>query len=87
MSTVTPAKDCTSSQANAEDAVNTAKNKVLGGYIATGVGAAVLVTGVILVLTIDDVSRYEKHSHTDGSLAWTGWFAPQAGGVAVMGNF
>jgi hypothetical protein len=84
---ISRAKDCDSSQANAENAVSTAKNKVIGGYIATGVGAAVLVTGVILVLTIDDVSRYEKHSHANGSLAWTGWFAPQAGGVAVMGNF
>lgn len=80
-------KQCDIDASDAENAVSTAKNKVLGGYIATGVGAAVLVTGVILVLTIDDVSRYEKPSHTDASLAWTGWFAPQAGGVAIVGRF
>ncbi len=80
-------KECDVEKADAESAVSTAKNKVLGGYIATGVGAAVLVTGVILVLTIDDVSRYQKHGQSGSSLAWTGWFAPQAGGVAVMGSF
>jgi len=43
-----------------------------------------LVTGLIMVLTIDDTSRYESpHS----SLAWLGWAKSNGGGVAVAGRF
>jgi hypothetical protein len=52
--------------------------------VATGVGAAVLVTGLIMVLTIDDTSRYEApHS----SLAWLGWVKSNGGGVSLAGRF
>ena len=62
---------------------STADHKVLGGTIATGVGAAVLVTGLVLVLTVDDVDRFERH----GDLAWFGWAQPGGGGAGVAGRF
>ena len=68
-------------QVNSE--VSTADHKVLGGYIATGVGAAVLVTGLVLVLTVDDVERFERR----GDLAWFGWAQPGGGGVGWAGRF
>ena len=58
--------------------ISTADRKVLGGYVATGVGAAVLVTGLVLVLTVDDVDKYERH----GELAWFGW--ARSGGVPSL---
>ena len=84
------ATDATKSQAcqaaldRANSEQGNANNKVLGGYIATGVGAAVLVTGLVMVLTIDDTSRYES---PHGSLAWLGWAKANGGGVAVAGRF
>ena len=75
---------CAKAKTDAESAKTTADNKVLGGYIATGVGAAVLVTGLIMVLTIDDTSHYESpHS----SVAWLGWARADGGGVALAGRF
>jgi hypothetical protein len=81
-----PTKDvaCQAAKAHAEDAQATANHKVLGGYIATGVGAAVLVTGLVMVLTIDDTSRYESPR---SSLAWLGWANANGGGVALAGRF
>lgn len=79
---------CEAKMERANSGVSTADHKVLGGYIATGVGAAVLVTGAILVLTIDDTSRYE-HYRDEGtsSVAWLGWANPSGGGVALAGRF
>jgi hypothetical protein len=63
--------------------MSTADHKVWGGYIATGVGAAVLVTGLVLVLTVDDVEQFERH----GDLAWFGWARPGGGGLGLAGRF
>jgi hypothetical protein len=79
--------DCQADIDRVNDGVSTADRKVLGGYIATGVGAAVLVTGAILVLTMDDASRYEYHRDQGSSVAWLGWVAPSGGGVAWAGRF
>jgi hypothetical protein len=76
--------ECKRKKDAAEDAKASADRKVLGGYIATGVGAAVLVAGLILVLTIDDTSRYES---PHGSVAWLGWANADGGGVALAGRF
>jgi hypothetical protein len=75
---------CNKAKSDAESAKSSADNKVLAGYIATGVGAAVLVTGLIMVLTIDDTSRYDNpHS----SVAWLGWANANGGGLALAGRF
>ena len=75
---------CNKAKSDAESAKSSADNKVLAGYIATGVGAAVLVTGLIMVLTIDDTSHYENpHS----SVAWLGWANANGGGLALAGRF
>jgi len=75
---------CDKAKSNAESAKSSADNKVLVGYIATGVGAAVLVTGLIMVLTIDDTSHYEN---PHGSVAWLGWANANGGGLALAGRF
>jgi hypothetical protein len=74
---------CQAKVDRANDEVSTTDHKVLGGYIATGVGAAALVTGMVLVLTVDDVSRYELR----GDLAWFGWASPSGGVVGLAGRF
>jgi hypothetical protein len=59
---------CDAKKDRVNSATTTADRKVLGGYIATGVGAAVLLTGAILVLTVDDVSRYERYRDDPSSI-------------------
>lgn len=75
----------------ANSAVSTANNKVLGGYIATGVSAAVIVTGIVLVLTTDDVSKFQprkkRSSDLYPSLSLSGWTAPNSGGLVLGGRF
>jgi hypothetical protein len=80
----TTSQHCKAEQDQANDGQSNAKYHLVGSAVATGVGAAVLVTGLIMVLTIDDTSRYESpHS----SLAWLGWAKSNGGGVAVAGRF
>jgi hypothetical protein len=64
--------------------LDSADRKVLIGYIATGVGAAALVTGLVLALTLDDVHSFEQQ---DQSIAWFGWPLTSGGGVGVVGRF
>ncbi|HJX63562.1 MAG TPA: PEGA domain-containing protein [Polyangia bacterium] len=81
---VQTAQACKEDQDRANNDQNNAKYHVIGSAVATGVGAAVLVTGLIMVLTIDDTSRYEApHS----SLAWLGWVKSNGGGVSLAGRF
>jgi len=75
---------CQEAQNHANDEQNKAKYNIIGSAIATGVGAAVLVTGLVMVLTIDDTSRYESPR---SSLAWLGWAKANGGGVALVGRF
>jgi hypothetical protein len=81
------AAQCQAKMERVNDGISTADRKVLGGYIATGVGAAVLLTGAILVLTIDDTSRYERYRDERSSIAWLGWANGSGGGVALAGRF
>jgi hypothetical protein len=82
---------CQSRVDQADSAVSTADHKVLGGYIATGVGAAVVVTGLVLVLTTDDVSKFQprknRKSELYPSLSFAGWAQPGSGGVLLGGRF
>jgi hypothetical protein len=82
---------CTARAEQANNDVSTADHKVLGGYIATGIGAAVVVTGLVLVLTTDDVSKYrprkKRSSELYPSLSFTGWATPGSGGVVLGGHF
>jgi hypothetical protein len=77
-------KRCQAEQDHANDEQSNAKYHLIGSAVATGVGAAALVTGLIMVFTIDDTRRYENpHS----SVAWLGWARSNGGGVAVAGRF
>lgn len=83
--------ECKAREAQANSDVSTADHKVLGGYIATGVGAAVLATGLFLALTTDDVSKFEprkkRTSDLYPSLSLAGWAQPGSGGVVLGGHF
>jgi hypothetical protein len=83
--------DCQTKKDQADSAVSTADHKVLGGYVATGVGAAVVVTGLVLVLTTDDVSKFQprknRKSELYPSLSLAGWAQPGSGGVLLGGRF
>jgi hypothetical protein len=77
-------KGCQNDEENAETKQTNAGYHLWGSIAATGVGAAVLVTGLIMVLTVDDTSRYETpHS----SVAWLGWANAKGGGVGLAGRF
>jgi len=84
-------KACLARSDQANSAVSTADNKVLGGYIATGVSAAVIVTGIVLVLTTDDVSKFQPRKRRSSdlypSLSLSGWTAPGSGGLFLGGSF
>jgi len=81
---LTKAAQCKAEQDDANDRQTNAKYHLIGSAAAAGVGAAVLVTGLIMVLTIDDTSRYDsQHS----SLAWLGWANSNGGGVTLAGRF
>jgi hypothetical protein len=82
-----PSQACREMAARVNDELSNADWKVRGGYIATGVGAAAFLAGVVLVLTIDDVSRYEPHRDEGSSIAWLGWASSHGGGVALAGRF
>lgn len=55
-----------------------AKSRGNIGLVATGVGGALLVGGVVWIVT---------HRHTTEQRALTGWLAPEGGGLAVAGAF
>jgi hypothetical protein len=55
----TPFADCDAELSTRYDNLQSAKSLTKVGYILMGAGAAVAVTGVVLLLTGDDVSRYE----------------------------
>ncbi|MEY4578558.1 MAG: hypothetical protein RL701_3261 [Pseudomonadota bacterium] len=58
------------------------------GWIGLGVGAAALITGVIIVLSGDSPDRYESRPQTRVyALVPTGWVGREGGGVAVGGRF
>jgi hypothetical protein len=51
---------CDTARANAQQDIDGAKTLRAVGYVGIGVGAAVAVTGLVLVLTGDDPGRYER---------------------------
>jgi len=59
------------------------------GWVGAGVGGAVIVTGVVLLLTGDDPHRYDAKpsERTLGGLSVTPWFGPGGGSLAVHGEF
>lgn len=76
------AREAARNNANARDAI---------GYVGIGVGAAALVTGIVLLATGDDLHRYEPPASGEplAKLRVTpiGWATPQGGGLGVVGLF
>ncbi|MDX2054477.1 MAG: PEGA domain-containing protein [Polyangiaceae bacterium] len=57
---------CDKSFADAQSKVDSADTRMLIGYIGAGVGGAVAITGVVLLLTGDDPDKYEHRSAATG---------------------
>lgn len=57
--------DCQQQIDTAQSKLNSAKSRDVVGYVGIGVGGAALVTGVILLLTGDDPSRYDRPAKHD----------------------
>lgn len=82
---------CNAQADDAKSALDDAKKQDLFGWIGIGVGAASLVTGVVLLVTSDDPHKYDhKASDELGSgptLVPTAWALPGGGGMGVGGTF
>jgi hypothetical protein len=58
---------CNKGFSDAQNKYDSAKGLITGGYVGIGVGGALLVTGVVLLLTGEDTDKYEHPtSHTLG---------------------
>jgi tetratricopeptide (TPR) repeat protein len=66
------------SYADAQASLDRARSRQKIGYITAGAGAALVVGGVVWIIT---------HRDPDERRAVTGWFAPGGGGLAVAGAF
>jgi hypothetical protein len=76
------ANGCPARQDKVESELKTARNNNVFGYVGVGVGAAVLATGVVVLLTGGDPGKYERKSGE--TLAVTPLMTPLPGG-ALMG--
>ncbi|HET7540320.1 MAG TPA: PEGA domain-containing protein [Polyangiaceae bacterium] len=80
---------CDAEVANAKDAYDSAKARDIPGYVAIGVGAAALGTGVVLLLTGESSHRFDPPAKQAKEKP-TGWaFAPGPGqlGLALGTTF
>jgi hypothetical protein len=55
---------CDTARADAQKDLDSAKTMKIGGFVGIGVGAGVLVGGLVLLLTGDDPDRYERSRST-----------------------
>jgi hypothetical protein len=79
---------CNALLANANQRINDANTKMTIGYIVGGVGAAVAITGGILLLTNDDPDRYERKTASSSQRpTLMGWAGGGGGGLVLLGRF
>jgi len=83
------ADQCNAEIANAKDTYDSAKSRDIPGYIALGVGAAALGTGVVLLLTGESAHRFDPPAHTAKPKGSSFAFAPGPGqlGLALSSKF
>ncbi|HLK93509.1 MAG TPA: PEGA domain-containing protein [Polyangia bacterium] len=78
---------CQQMLADANQRVNDANTKMTIGYVVGGVGAAVAITGAILLLTNDDPGRYERKTAAAQRPTLMGWAGGGGGGLLLLGRF
>jgi PEGA domain len=78
---------CKAMFADAQQSVNDAKNRIAAGYIVGGVGAAVVITGAVLLLTNDDPNKYDRKTASSTRPTLLGWTTGSGGGLLLMGRF
>jgi hypothetical protein len=77
------ADECNLEVANAKDDYDSAKAHDIPGYVALGVGAAALGTGVVLLLTGESTHRYDPPAKAAKSKAPSWAFAPGPGQLGL----
>jgi tetratricopeptide (TPR) repeat protein len=78
---------CDLARANAQDKVDAGKTKSILGYVGIGVGGALAVTGVVLLLTGDDPNKYEQPRAKRAGPRWALLPGPGELGAAVGATF
>jgi hypothetical protein len=78
---------CNAMFADAQQRVTDANNRITAGYIVGGVGAAAVITGVVLLLTNDDPGKYDRKTSSMGRPTLLGWTTGSGGGLLLMGRF
>jgi hypothetical protein len=80
---------CNTLYTDANNTLSNDQNLRTVGIVGASVGAAVLVTGVILLVTGDDPHKYDTKpsERTLGELTVTPWIAPGSGSLSVGGVF
>lgn len=82
---------CNAQADDAKSALDTAKKQDLFGWVGIGVGAASLVTGVVLLVTSDDPHKYDRKASdelaAEPRLVPMGWALPGGGGMGLAGTF
>ncbi|HEY6475347.1 MAG TPA: PEGA domain-containing protein [Polyangia bacterium] len=78
---------CKATFADAQQRVTDANNRIVAGYIVGGVGAAVVITGVVVLLTNDDPAKYDRRTSSAGRPTLLGWTTGSGGGLTLMGRF
>jgi len=80
--------ECNAYVADKEEEYDSAKRKDIIGFVGLGVGAAVAVTGVVLLLTGDDADKYGSRAPSQRrNLQWSWLAGPQELGFGLSGSF
>lgn len=84
-------RSCQAALKTALDELDAVRAREKFGWIGLGVGAAMMGTGAILLLTGDDPDRYELRPESDvfgGTVTPAGWLDPAGGGgLSIQGSF
>jgi hypothetical protein len=85
----TPHATCNAQLSSASDDLSSAQSRDPFGWVAVGIGAAGVVTGVVLLLTGDDPHRYDAQPRQEPiELARPSFLVtPSVGGVMLSGAF
>jgi hypothetical protein len=78
---------CKAMFADAQQRVTDAKNRITAGYVVGGVGAAVVITGAVVLLTGDDPGKYDRKTASSSRPVLSGWTTGSGGGLTLIGRF
>ena len=81
------AYQCDLARSKAEDKIDAGKTKSIIGYVGIGAGAALVATGVVLLLTGEDPNKYEHQRANHRALRWALLPGPGELGAAFGASF